>query len=90
DSKPTNNVIVVSNTASGFSVITISSKIKLGQLIFLLRTAYTTIKHLKQIVVFNQLMQENISIEEFSAKIKKINKIAKMLLNNKESNSFVA
>ncbi|CAG8830127.1 16545_t:CDS:2, partial [Racocetra persica] len=71
--EPTNNAVVALNTAGGFSAITIAPGIKLGQLIFLLRTAYTTIEYLKQMAVFGQLMQENIGIEEFSAKIKKYN-----------------
>ncbi|CAG8689072.1 2717_t:CDS:2, partial [Dentiscutata heterogama] len=72
-SEPTNNMVVASNMASGFPAITIASGIKLGQLIFLLRTAYTTVEYLKQIAVFGQLMQGNMDIEEFSAKIKKFN-----------------
>jgi len=35
------------NTAEGFSTVIIVSDIKLGQLIFLLKTAYTIVKHLK-------------------------------------------
>ncbi|CAG8838443.1 3590_t:CDS:1, partial [Racocetra persica] len=76
--EPTNNAVVAPNTASGFPAITIAPGIKLGQLIFLLRTAYTTIEHLKQMAVFGQLMQGNMGIEEFSAKIKKVGKIARM------------
>ncbi|CAG8721240.1 16267_t:CDS:1, partial [Racocetra fulgida] len=47
-------------------------------LIFLLRTTYTTIEHLKQTAVFGQLMQGGIGVKEFSANIKKISKIARM------------
>ncbi|RIB26556.1 hypothetical protein C2G38_2138247 [Gigaspora rosea] len=76
--EPTNNAVVALNTAGGFPAITIAPGIKLGQLIFLLRTAYTTIEHLKQIAVFGKLMQGNMGIEEFFAKIKKVGKIARM------------
>ncbi|CAG8723654.1 10456_t:CDS:1, partial [Dentiscutata heterogama] len=76
--EPTNNAVVAPNTAGGFPAVTIAPGIKLGQLIFLLRTAYTTVEHLKQMAVFGQLMQGNMGIEEFSAKIKKVRKIARM------------
>ncbi|CAG8845246.1 34120_t:CDS:2, partial [Racocetra persica] len=69
--EPTNNTVIASNTAGGFLAVTIAPGIKLVQLIFLFRTAYTTVKHLKQIAVFGQLMQGNMGIEEFSTKIKK-------------------
>ncbi|CAG8824028.1 21028_t:CDS:2, partial [Dentiscutata erythropus] len=69
--EPTNNAVVAPNTAGGFPAVTIAPGIKLGQLIFLLRTVYTTVEHLKQMAVFGQLMQGNMGIEEFSAKIKK-------------------
>ncbi|CAG8448278.1 2747_t:CDS:2, partial [Cetraspora pellucida] len=55
------------NTAGGFPAITIAPGIKLGQLISLFRTLYTIIEHLKQMAVFGQLMQRNMSIGEFSA-----------------------
>ncbi|CAG8844610.1 25136_t:CDS:2, partial [Gigaspora margarita] len=76
--EPTNNAVVAPNTAGGFPAVTIAPGIKLGQLIFLIRTAYTTVEHLKQMAVFGQLMQGNMGIEEFSAKIKKVGKIARM------------
>ena len=46
-SEPINNMPIPLNTAEGFSTVIIVSDIKLGQLIFLLKTAYTIVKHLK-------------------------------------------
>ncbi|CAG8753396.1 11705_t:CDS:2, partial [Dentiscutata heterogama] len=44
----------------------------LGQLLYLFSTSYTTVKHLKQMAVFGQLMQRDMGVEEFSTQIKKI------------------
>ncbi|GBB93129.1 hypothetical protein RclHR1_21130007 [Rhizophagus clarus] len=74
----TNNAPVAPNAGGGFPAVTIAPNITLGQLIYLLKTAYTTVKHLKQTVVFGQLMQGDMGIEEFSAQIKKISKLARM------------
>ncbi|CAG8809672.1 13375_t:CDS:2, partial [Dentiscutata erythropus] len=41
-------------------------------------TSYTTVKHLKQIAVFGQLMQGDMGVEEFSTQIKKVGKLAGM------------
>ncbi|GBC04248.1 hypothetical protein RclHR1_05590003 [Rhizophagus clarus] len=77
-SEPTNNAPVAPNAGGGFPAVTITPNITLGQLIYLLKTAYITVEHLKQMVVFGQLMQEDMDIEEFSAQIKKISKLARM------------
>ena len=66
------------NTAGRFPAVTIAPNITLGQLIFLLKTAYTTVEHLKQTVVFGQLMQGDMDVEEFSTRIKKIGNLAGM------------
>ncbi len=66
------------NATRGFFAITIAPEINFGQLIYLFRTTYTTVEHLKQLAIFGQLMQENMFVEEFSAKIKKIRKLADM------------
>ncbi|CAI2184294.1 5177_t:CDS:2, partial [Funneliformis geosporum] len=50
------NAPVASNAGSGLSAIIIASGIKLGQLLYLFRTAYTIVKYLKQIAIFGQLM----------------------------------
>src|SRR5213078_3466356 len=61
--EPTNNAPVLPNTAGVFPAVTIAPDITLGQLIFLLKTAYTTVEHLKQTVVFGQLMQGDMGVE---------------------------
>ncbi|CAI2194191.1 9953_t:CDS:2, partial [Funneliformis geosporum] len=71
-SKPVDNVPVASNTRGSFSAVTIAPDIKLGQLLYLFRTAYTTVEHLKQTAVFGQLIQGNMSVEQFFTRIKKI------------------
>ncbi|CAI2161630.1 2017_t:CDS:2 [Funneliformis geosporum] len=50
------NVPVMSNAEDGLPAITIASSIKLSQLLYLFRTAYITVKHLKQMAVFGQLI----------------------------------
>ncbi|CAI2195856.1 3544_t:CDS:1, partial [Funneliformis geosporum] len=54
--KPIDNVEVEPNTRGDFPAVTIASSIKLGQLLYLFRTAYTTVEYLKQMAVFDQLM----------------------------------
>ncbi|CAI2198960.1 20354_t:CDS:2, partial [Funneliformis geosporum] len=70
--EPVDNAPVAPNARGGIPVVTIASGIKLSQLLYLFRTAYTTVVHLKQIAVFGQLMQGDISVERFSALIKKV------------------
>ena len=65
--EPVNNAPVAPNAGGSLPAVTIAPNITLGQLIYLLKTAYTTIKYLKQTVVFGQLMQGDMGIEEFSA-----------------------
>ncbi|CAB5375738.1 unnamed protein product [Rhizophagus irregularis] len=76
--KLVDNALVAPNAGSGLPVNTIAPDIKLGQLLYLFRTAYTTVEHLKQTAVFGQLMQGDMSIEQFSARIKKVGKLAEM------------
>src|SRR5579859_921314 len=45
--EPVDNAPVVPNTGGGLPAITIAPNIKLGQLLYLFRTAYTTVEHLK-------------------------------------------
>ena len=74
----TNNAPVIPNAGGGFSAITIVPNITLDQLIYLLKTAYMTVKYLKQTVVFGQLMQGDMDVEEFSTQIKRIGNLAGM------------
>ncbi|CAB5370096.1 unnamed protein product [Rhizophagus irregularis] len=76
--EPVDNAPVAPNAGGGLPVVTIAPGIKLGQLLYLFRTAYTTVEHLKQTAVFGQLMQGNMSVEQFSARIKKVGKLAEM------------
>ncbi|CAI2198112.1 15086_t:CDS:2, partial [Funneliformis geosporum] len=69
--EPVDNAPVAPNVGGGLPIVTIAPGIKLGQLLYLFRTAYTTVAHLKQTAVFGQLMQGDISVERFSALIKK-------------------
>ncbi|GBB91219.1 hypothetical protein RclHR1_01840016 [Rhizophagus clarus] len=55
--EPVDNVPVAPNAGSGLPAVTIAPGIKLSQLLYLFRTAYTTVEHLKQMAVFGQLMQ---------------------------------
>ncbi|CAI2190428.1 9605_t:CDS:2, partial [Funneliformis geosporum] len=70
--EPVDNALVASNTGGGFPAVTIAPGIKLSQLLYLFRTSYTTVEYLKQMAVFGQLMQGNMTVEQFSANIKKI------------------
>ncbi|CAI2201097.1 13373_t:CDS:1, partial [Funneliformis geosporum] len=70
--EPVDNAPVAPNTGGSLPVVTIAPGIKLDQLLFLFRTAYTTVAHLKQTAVFSQLMQGDMSVERFSALIKKV------------------
>jgi hypothetical protein len=54
--EPVDNAPVAPNAGGGFPAITIAPGIKLGQLLYLFRTAYTTVEHLKHTAVFGQLM----------------------------------
>ncbi|GES84666.1 hypothetical protein GLOIN_2v1783702 [Rhizophagus clarus] len=65
--EPVDNAPVAPNVGGGLPAVTIAPGIKLGQLLYLLRTAYTTVEHLKQTAVFGQLMQGDMSVEQFSA-----------------------
>jgi hypothetical protein len=76
--EPTDTNQVNPNAGGGFPNVTIAPDIKLGQLIWLLKTAYPTVEHQKQLAVFGQLTQGNMRIEEFNVKIKKIGKLAGM------------
>ncbi|CAB4425236.1 unnamed protein product [Rhizophagus irregularis] len=76
--EPVDNAPVAPNAGGGLPVVTIAPGIKLGQLLYLFRTAYTTVEHLKQTAVFGQLMQGDMSVEQFSARIKKVGKLAEM------------
>ncbi|RIB09498.1 hypothetical protein C2G38_2044265 [Gigaspora rosea] len=76
--EPTDNAPVASNAGRGFPAVTIAPGIKLGQLLYLFSTAYTTVEHLKQMAVFGQLMQGDMGVEEFSTRIKKVGKLAGM------------
>ncbi|CAI2187534.1 2076_t:CDS:2 [Funneliformis geosporum] len=71
-SEPVDNALVAPNARGGLLAVTIATGINLGQLLYLFRTAYTTVKHLKQTAVFGQLMQSNMLVEQFSTRIKKI------------------
>ncbi|CAI2200522.1 4057_t:CDS:1, partial [Funneliformis geosporum] len=73
-SEPVDNAEVASNARGGFPAITIAFSIKLGQLLYLFRTYYITVEHLKYTAVFGQLTQGDMSIEQFSTRIKKIGK----------------
>ncbi|GES88335.1 hypothetical protein GLOIN_2v1886689 [Rhizophagus clarus] len=59
--EPVDNAPVASNAGGGLPAVTIAPSIKLGQLLYLFRTAYTTVEHLKQTAVFSQLMQGDMS-----------------------------
>jgi hypothetical protein len=76
--EPTDNAPVAPNAGGGFPAVTIAPGIKFGQLLWLIETAYTTVEHLKQMAVFAQLMQGDMSVEEFSTRIKKVGKLAQM------------
>jgi hypothetical protein len=76
--EPVDNAPVAPNAGGGLPAVTIAPGIKLGQLLYLFRTAYTTVEHLKQTAVFGQLMQGDMSVEQFSARIKKVGKLAEM------------
>ncbi|GES87262.1 hypothetical protein GLOIN_2v1783702 [Rhizophagus clarus] len=65
--EPVDNAPVAPNAGGGLPTVTIAPDIKLGQLLYLFRTAYTTVEHLKQMAVFGQLMQGDMSVEQFSA-----------------------
>ena len=54
--EPVDNAPVAPNAGGGLPAVTIAPGIKLSQLLYLFRTAYTTVEHLKQTVVFGQLM----------------------------------
>ncbi|CAI2198165.1 19008_t:CDS:1, partial [Funneliformis geosporum] len=69
--EPVDNAPVTPNARGGLPAVTITPGIKLGQLLYLFSTAYTTVAHLKQMAVFDQLMQGDMSVEQFSALIKK-------------------
>ncbi|CAG8754134.1 16692_t:CDS:1, partial [Acaulospora morrowiae] len=69
--EPTNDIPVAPNTG-GFPATTITPNITLEQFLYLIRTAYTSVEHLKQMAVFGQLVQGNMTVEQFSARIKKI------------------
>ncbi|CAG8576674.1 16677_t:CDS:10 [Cetraspora pellucida] len=71
--KPTDNAPVAPNAGGGFLAITIAPGIKLRQLLYLFSTSYMMVEHLKQMAVFGQLMQRDMSVEEFSTRIKKEN-----------------
>ncbi|CAI2199486.1 12832_t:CDS:2, partial [Funneliformis geosporum] len=71
-SEPIDNAEVAPNVEGGFPAVTIASGIKLSQLLYLFRTYYTTVVHLKHMAVFGQLIQDDMSIEQFSTRIKKI------------------
>ncbi|GET62920.1 hypothetical protein GLOIN_2v1886689 [Rhizophagus irregularis DAOM 181602=DAOM 197198] len=76
--EPVDNAPVAPNAGGNLPVVTIAPGIKLGQLLYLFRTAYTTVEHLKQTAVFGQLMQGDMSVEQFSARTKKVGKLAEM------------
>ncbi|GBC49132.2 hypothetical protein GLOIN_2v1783702 [Rhizophagus irregularis DAOM 181602=DAOM 197198] len=65
--EPVDNAPVAPNAGGGLPAVTIAPGIKLGQLLYLFSTAYTTVEHLKQTAVFGQLMQGDMSVEQFSA-----------------------
>ncbi len=65
--EPVDNVPVAPNTGGGLPAVTIAPSIKLGQFLYLFRTAYMTVEHLKQTAVFGQLMQGDMSVKQFSA-----------------------
>ncbi|CAI2201457.1 120_t:CDS:1, partial [Funneliformis geosporum] len=71
-SEPVDNAPVAPNAGGGFPAVTIAPGIKLGQFLYLLTTAYTTVAYLKQTAVLGQLMQGDMSVEQFSTRIKKI------------------
>ncbi|CAI2189070.1 6364_t:CDS:2 [Funneliformis geosporum] len=72
DGKPVDNIPIAPNARGGLLAVTIAFSIKLSQLLYLFRTAYTTVEHLKHTAVFGQLMQGDISVEQFFIRIKKI------------------
>ncbi|CAG8592504.1 9277_t:CDS:2, partial [Acaulospora morrowiae] len=76
--EPTNDVPVVPNAVGGLPAVTIAPNITLGQFFYLVRTAYTMVEHLKHMAVFGQLTQSNMTVKQFSARIKKIGKLAEM------------
>src|SRR5436189_3181938 len=76
--EPVDNAPVAPNAGGGLPAVTIAPGIKLGQLLYLFSTAYMTVEHLKQTAVFGQLMQGDMSVEQFSARIKKVGKLAEM------------
>jgi len=76
--EPVDNAPVAPNAGGSLPTVIIAPSIKLGQLLYLFRTAYTIVKHLKQTAVFGQLMQGDMSVEQFSAQIKKVGKLAEM------------
>uniref|UniRef100_U9UG05 Uncharacterized protein n=1 Tax=Rhizophagus irregularis (strain DAOM 181602 / DAOM 197198 / MUCL 43194) TaxID=747089 RepID=U9UG05_RHIID len=49
--EPVDNAPVAPNAGGGLPAVTIAPGIKLGQLLYLFRTAYTTVEHLKQTAV---------------------------------------
>ncbi|CAI2189657.1 15021_t:CDS:2, partial [Funneliformis geosporum] len=85
--EPVDNAPVAPNAGGGLPAVTIAPGIKLGQLLHLFRTAYTTVEHLKQTAVFGQLMQGDMSVEQFSARIKKetMSRVNKTLNKSKKS-----
>ncbi|CAI2198903.1 11113_t:CDS:1, partial [Funneliformis geosporum] len=72
--EPVDNAPVAPNARGGFPAVTIALSIKLDQLLYLFRTCYITVEHLKHMAVFGQLMQGDTSVEQFSTRIKKIGK----------------
>ncbi|CAI2185970.1 17135_t:CDS:2 [Funneliformis geosporum] len=61
------NAPVAPNARGSLPAVIIASGIKLGQLLYLFKTAYTIVEHLKQMAVFGQPMQGDMSVEQFSA-----------------------
>ncbi|CAG8667660.1 2598_t:CDS:2, partial [Acaulospora morrowiae] len=76
--KLTNDISVALNTGEGFFAITITPNITLGQFLYLVKIVYTSVKHLKQMIVFGQLVQGNMTVEQFFTRIKKIGKLVEM------------
>ncbi|CAI2190505.1 13547_t:CDS:2, partial [Funneliformis geosporum] len=62
-SEPVDNASVMLNAESGLPAITIALDIKLDQLLYLFRTGYTTVRYLKHMAIFSQLMQGDISVK---------------------------
>ncbi|CAI2192701.1 15008_t:CDS:2, partial [Funneliformis geosporum] len=50
------NTSVAPNAGGSFPAVTIALGIKLGQLLYLFRTCYTIVEHLKHTAVFGQLI----------------------------------